>query len=207
MGYDTYYSAHLRLTTTDSEGSIVPFAAKLNSSEMYEFPPQSFAFGLFIQEVVNDYWEIQPPSESETDWILTINEDENRAYEWRTELETICAKAKEIGVFINGNIDWDGEEQWDNGTAVVRANQVIFMGNVPAYNLLKELEDHLESEYREHLAYAKERNWAGIGFESVEEYMEDVEIFSDDESTLWERWYRYGVQAAIDILKRASISE
>lgn len=205
MGYDTYYSAHLRLTTTDNEGSIVPFA-KLNSSEMYELSSQSSTFRMFV-ESVNDYWEIQQPTESETDWILTINEYENRAYKWRKELETICAKATELWVFINGNIDWDGEEQWDNGTAVVRANQVIFMGNVPAYNLLKELEDHFQNEYREHLAYAKDRDWSSAWFESPEQYMEDVESFSDDEHTLWERWYRYGVQAAIDILKRASISE
>lgn len=94
MGYDTYYSAHLRLTTTDNEGSIVPFA-KLNSSEMYELSSQSSTFRMFV-ESVNDYWEIQQPTESETDWILTINEYENRAYKWRKELETICAKATEL---------------------------------------------------------------------------------------------------------------
>ena len=66
------------------------------------------------------------------------------------------------------------------------------------------LQKHLDEEYQEHLGYAKDRNWQDAWFESVEEYMEDIELFSDDEHTLWEQGYRYGVQAAIDIIKNLS---
>lgn len=66
-------------------------------------------------------------------------------------------------------------------------------------NIILELESQLVKETQEHLDYAKDRQWKD--FPSIQNYIDELEPFTDDEQTLWDQWYRKWYQAAIDKIK------
>jgi hypothetical protein len=58
---------------------------------------------------------------------------------------------------------------------------------------LDDMQARYDSEYQEQLQYAEARDWKWLGFESPEEMMETIEIFTEEENTIfesgWRAWY------------------
>lgn len=198
MGYDTTYSGEF---TTNRD---------LTDAEAKAFT--NFCLHDWWQSNWDTDFELVPCRIYENDelkevpnYILRINEEDNRAYHWRDELQFLLENFfKPNNIILNGSMSWDWEEMWDTGTCIIVNNELTILDDKPTMELLDALKKHLDEEYQEHLGYAKDRNWSACWFESVEDYMEDIACFSDDEHTLWERGYRYGVQAAIDLIKNLS---
>lgn len=64
---------------------------------------------------------------------------------------------------------------------------------------LDDMQARYDSEYKEMLSFAKERDWQWLGFESAEEMMEAIEIFSEEENTIFEAWWRAGFEEAMRV--------
>jgi len=59
--------------------------------------------------------------------------------------------------------------------------------------ILEKMQARYDSEYKEQLGFTEERDWKWLGFESAEDMMWSIEIFSEEESTIfedgWRSWY------------------
>ncbi len=198
MGYDTSYSGEFvtNRQLTDEEVSIFE---NIKSNPSWN-PNWDTDFELLPYRIYeNDELKSIPH------YIFRINEEDNRAYHWRDEIEFLLENFfKPNNIILNGYMYWDWENNDDHGTCLITDNYLEILDDKSTVELLDALKKHLDEEYQEHLGYAKDRNWSACWFESVEDYMEDIACFSDDEHTLWERGYRYGVQAAIDLIKNLS---
>lgn len=198
MGYDTTYSGEFttnRALTREEEMLFEWMQDHTDWQSNWDTDFELLPFRIFENDVLKEV----------PHYVFRINEEDSRAYHWRNEIEFLLENFfKPNNIILNGSMSWNWEEIWDTGTCIIVNNELTIFDDKPTVELLDALKKHLDEEYQEHLGYAKDRNWSACWFESVEDYMEDIACFSDDENTLWERGYRYGVQAAIDLIKNLS---
>ena len=62
---------------------------------------------------------------------------------------------------------------------------------------LDDMQARYNSEYEEHLNYAKDRDWEWLGFESAEDMMWSLMLFSETDNTIFEDGWRAGYLDAI----------
>lgn len=66
---------------------------------------------------------------------------------------------------------------------------------------LDDMQARYDSEYKEQLEYAEARDWQWLGFESAEEMMETIEVFSEEENTIFEAGWRWGFEEAMRVAR------
>ena len=69
-------------------------------------------------------------------------------------------------------------------------------------NPLDDMQARYDGEYKEMLGYAQERNWKWIWFDSPEDMMGWIELFSDEDSTIYEDWWRAGFLEAMEVVRK-----
>ena len=66
---------------------------------------------------------------------------------------------------------------------------------------LDDMQARYNSEYDEQLEFVKERDWKWLGFESAEEMMETIEVFTEEENTIFEAWWRAWFDSAMHTVR------
>lgn len=67
--------------------------------------------------------------------------------------------------------------------------------------LLDDMQARYDSEYKEQLSFAQERDWKWLGFESAEDMMGSLEMFSDEDNTIFEDGWRAGFEEAMRVAR------
>lgn len=66
---------------------------------------------------------------------------------------------------------------------------------------LDDMQARYNDERKEHLQFATDRNWQDLGFDSPEEMMETIEVFSEEENTIYESWWRAWFEEAMQVAR------
>jgi hypothetical protein len=67
---------------------------------------------------------------------------------------------------------------------------------------LDDMQARYDSEYKEQLEFAKERDWQGLGFDSPEDMMWSLDLFTDEENTIFEDGWRAGYLDAMEDVRK-----
>ena len=107
-----------------------------------------------FHDLVKDFdawWEIQlyeleEWSRNNPDWthayfLEIYDEDEMKAYDWKSELKLILNLFSSFWVMANGSISWDWEESWDVWTCAIVDNEASLANFASVQNIVALLVD------------------------------------------------------------------
>ena len=124
MGYYTHFTNH------DTK-----LDRNLTEDEMSKFN--------LINENFHSWWEIETKEISWIDeaFLCIWDEDEMKAYDWKSELKLILNLFTSFWIMANGSITWDWEESWDVWTCAIVDNEATLSNFASVQNIVALLVD------------------------------------------------------------------
>lgn len=91
----------------------------------------------------NSWWEIKVNTISwiEEAFLCIYDEDEMKAYDWKSELKLILNLFTSFWIMANGWISWDWEETWDAWTCSIKDNQATLSNLADVSDIISHFKD------------------------------------------------------------------